>query len=324
MDQAVNTGQDADERTELGDGNDRSNKLAADGILGLELLPGVVLFLLVAEGNLLVLRIVALDVNLDGIADIDDLGGMLDVGPAQLADVAQTVHAADVNKGAVAGQALDHAGVLLANFNIGPELLALDLVLLGSDLVDAADDLAAGALGDDKADMLADQLGVILVTAHGSLAAGNKDADALDHNDNAALVGLDNVAFHDGAVLAGFGNVLHALLRLKTDAGQGVDAFLVVGLDDNQIQLVVDLDQILHAGGRIVGHLAQLDNAGVLGAVNADGALGGADADDFGFHDFTSKQGLCLRGLQHLGKTHVVTNFFTHTVKYLLNYRRRR
>ena len=55
VDQTVNARQNADKCTELGDGNDRSLELRADGILVLELLPGVVLFLLVAQGNLLVL-----------------------------------------------------------------------------------------------------------------------------------------------------------------------------------------------------------------------------------------------------------------------------
>ena len=50
-------------------------------------------------------------------------------------------------------RALDNALVLLADLNIGPELLALGLVGLGSDLVDGADDLAAGTLGDDQLEM---------------------------------------------------------------------------------------------------------------------------------------------------------------------------
>ena len=75
---------------------------------------------------------------------------MLDAVPAQLADVAQAGHTADVNECTVRGQALDDAGVGLADLDACPELLTLSLVLLSGDLVDAADDLAAGALGDDR------------------------------------------------------------------------------------------------------------------------------------------------------------------------------
>ena len=172
--------------------------------------------------------------------------------------------------------------------------------------------------------MLANQLGVVLVTAHGGLRTGNKDADALDVDNNAALVGLHDVAFHNGAVLGSLGDVLHALLGLKTDAGQGVNTLLIVGLDNNQIQLVALFNKVFHLGVGVMAHLAQGHNAGVLGAVDTDDALRRGNADDLGFYDLTCVQGLCFGCSEHLLKAHVVTDFFTHTVKYLLNYRRRR
>ncbi len=118
------------------------------------------------------------------------------------------------------------------------------------------DDLAASALGDDQLNVLTNQLGVILVAAHGSLRAGNKDANALDVDNNAALVGFHNVTFHNGAVLSSLGNVLHALLGLETDAGKGIDAFLVVGLDNDQIQIVVYLNKVFHLSVGVMAHLA--------------------------------------------------------------------
>ena len=325
MNETVNARHDADESAELGDGDNRSGELGADGNLILQLDPGVVLFLLVAQGDLLVLGIVALDVDLDLVADLDDLGGMLDVVPAQLADVAQAIDTAHVNESAVRGQALDNALILLADLNIGPELLALGLVGLGSDLVDGADDLAACALGNDQLNVLANQLGVVLVTAHGGLRTGNKDADALDVDNNAALVGLHDVAFHNGAVLGSLGDVLHALLGLKTDAGQGVNTLLIVGLDNNQIQLVALFNKVFHLGVGVMAHLAQGHNAGVLGAVDTDDALRRGNADDLGFYDLSGVN-ICIGfgSFEHLLEAHVVTDLFTHTVKYLLNYRRRR
>ena len=324
MNQAIDTGHDADESTKLGDGNDGSGELGADGDLILQLDPGVVLFLLVAQGDLLVLGIVALDVDFDLVANTDNLRGMLDVGPAQLADVAQAVNAADIHESAVRGQALNNALVLLADLDVSPELLTLSLVGLSSDLVDGADDLAASALGDDQLNVLANQLGVILVAAHGSLRAGNKDANALDVDNNAALVGFHNVTFHNGAVLSSLGNVLHTLLGLETDAGKGIDAFLVVGLDNDQIQIVVYLNKVFHLSVGVMAHLAQGDNTGVLGTIDTDDTLRRGNADDLGFYDFTCVQGLCFGCSEHLLKAHVVTDLFTHTVKYLLNYRRRR
>ena len=95
MDQTVNTRQDADECAELGQGHDRSMEGAADGVVVLQLLPGVVLSLLVAQRDLVVLGVDVLHIHLDGVANGDDLRGMLDAVPAQLADVAQAVHTAD-------------------------------------------------------------------------------------------------------------------------------------------------------------------------------------------------------------------------------------
>ena len=324
MDQTVNARQNADKCTELGDGNDRSLELRADGILVLELLPGVVLFLLVAQGNLLVLGVIALNIHFDGIANADDLRGMLDVVPAQFADVAQAIHAADVNKGTVGSQALDNASVLLVNFNVLPELIALCLVFFSSNLVDAADDLAACALGDNQLNVLANQLGVVLIAAHGSLRTGNKHTNALDVDNNAALVGFHDVAFHNGVVFGSLGNILHALLGFKTDTRKGVNTFLVIGLDNNQIQLVIHLNKVFHLGVGVMAHLAELDDTSVLGTINTDDTFRRGNADDLGFYDLTCVQGLCFGCSEHLLKAHVVTDFFTHTVKYLLNYRRRR
>ena len=249
---------------------------------------------------------------------------MLDVGPAQLADVAQAVHTADVREGAVGSQALDNALVLLADLDVGPELLALGLVGLGGHLVDAAHDLTAGTLGDDQLDMLAHQLGVVLVTAHGGLRTGHEDAHALHVDNHAALVGFHDIAFHDGAVLGSLGDILHALLGLETDTGQSIHAFLVVGLHNHQIQLVIYLNKVFHLGVGVMAHLTQRHNAGVLGAIDADDTFRRGNADDLGFYDLTCIQGFCFGCGEHLLKTHVVTDLFTHTVKYLLNYRRRR
>ena len=70
---------------------------AADGVVVLQLLPGVVLGLLVTQRNLVVLGVDVLDIHFDGVTNGDDLGRMLDAVPAQLADVAQAVNTTDVN-----------------------------------------------------------------------------------------------------------------------------------------------------------------------------------------------------------------------------------
>ena len=134
----IYTRQDADECTELGQGHDRSVEGAADGVVVLQLLPRVVLSLLVAQRDLVVLGVDVLHIHFDGVTNGDNLGGMLDAVPAQLADVAQAVHTADIDECTVRGQALDNAGVGLAHLDICPELLTLCLVLLSGDQIGRA------------------------------------------------------------------------------------------------------------------------------------------------------------------------------------------
>ena len=321
MDQTINTRQDADECTELGQGDDRSMEGAADGVVVLQLLPGVVLGLLVAQRDLVVLGVDVLHIHLDGIANGDDLGGMLDAVPAQLADVAQTVHTADIDECTVRSQALDNAGVGLAHLNVCPELFTLCLVLLSGHLVDAADDLAAGALGDNQLNVLANQSGVVLITAHSSLRTRNEHLDALDVDHNAALVELGDVALDDLAGLSGLSDLFHALARCELLAGELDDAILIHNLLDDEVQLIANLHQVFDLGGGIIGQLAQLDKAGLLRSdIHLD--LVGRDAGHDSFHNTACMNTLFLGCIQHLLKAHAVIDFCAHTVKYLLNNRR--
>ena len=321
MDQTVNTRQDADECTELGQGHDRSMEGAADGVVVLQLLPGVVLSLLVAQRDLVVLGVDVLHIHFDGVTNGDNLGGMLDAVPAQLADVAQAVHTADIDECTVRGQALDNAGVGLAHLDICPELLTLCLVLLSGDLVDAADDLAAGALGNDQLDMLANQSSVVLVTAHRGLRTGNEHLNTLDVDDNAALVELGDIALDDLAGFSSLGDLFHALARCELLAGELDDAILIHNLLDDEVQLIANLHQVFDLGGGIIGQLAQLDKAGLLGSdIHLD--LVGRDAGHDSFHNTACMNTLLLGCVQHLLEAHAVIDFCAHTVKYLLNNRR--
>src|SRR5699024_10862881 len=239
---------------------------------------------------------------------------------AQLADVAQAVHAADVDEGAIRGQALDHAGVGLADLDVGPELLAAGLVLLSGDLVDAAHDLAAGALGHDQTDMLANQSGVILVAAHGGLRTGDEHLDALDVDNDAALVVLGDVALDDLAGLSGLGDLFHALARGKLLAGELDDAVLIHDFLDDEVQLIANLDQVLDLCGGVVGQFAQTDKTGLLCA-DVDLDLVGGNAGHDSFHNTACMNTFFLGCVQHLLEAHAVIDF-CHTVKYLLNNRR--
>ena len=85
------------ERNDLGDlaVDDGADRVALD-----ELDPRILGGLLQAERDALALQIDVENLDLDLVADLDDLGGMVDVVPGQLGDVDQAVDAAQVNEGA--------------------------------------------------------------------------------------------------------------------------------------------------------------------------------------------------------------------------------
>ncbi len=77
----------------------------------------------VAEGDLVVLLIEVDDVNVDLVADVQDIRKAADAVPADLRHVDHTVDAADINERAVRGHGLDHALVVLADLDLVPDLL---------------------------------------------------------------------------------------------------------------------------------------------------------------------------------------------------------
>ena len=58
------------------------------------------------------------DLDLDGLADVDDLGRVVDAPPRHVGDVQEAVDAAEIDEGAVLGDVLDHAVDDLALFEV--------------------------------------------------------------------------------------------------------------------------------------------------------------------------------------------------------------
>ena len=178
------------------------------------------------------------------------------------------VHAADVDECAVAGQGLDGAVILLADLDLAPDLLLCGLALLRSDGTDGADDAAAGTvdLGDAQLDVLLQKLAQIAALGNAGLGSRNEHADALDIDDDAALVLLGDDAFDDVLVLSRSFDLFPCLACFQTLLGQTDDAFAVVDMDNDCFNLIADLDSLFGLDVGVAGEVFQRNVRGVLGA----------------------------------------------------------
>ena len=102
MDKTVNAGDDVSECAEGGQTYDLSLNDCALGIISLKDLPRIVVGVLEAERDLLGLLVDILNIYLNGIANVHDLAGMLDMRPGKLGNMYHTEYAAKVYERAVA------------------------------------------------------------------------------------------------------------------------------------------------------------------------------------------------------------------------------
>src|SRR3712207_2382483 len=225
--------------------------------------------------------------HLDGdlLADLDDLGRVVDVLPGQLGDVHQTVDATQVDERTEVDDGGDDAGAHLALGELVEELAAdLGLRLL-QPLTTGEDDVVAVLVElDDLRLELAAHVGLqVAHAAHLDQRGGEEPAQA-DVEDEATLDDLDDGAGDD---LVGF------LLRLDRAPGalvlgallgQDQAAFLVLLLEDEGFHLVADLDDLVGVDVVLDGQLARGDDA--LGLVaDVQQHLVAVDLDDDAFDD---------------------------------------
>ena len=96
--QALDAVLDAHERTERNELGDLARDDLADGVGAGEVLPRVLLRRLQRQGDALAVHVDVEDLDGDLLADLDDLGRVVDVLPGQLGDVHETVDAAEVDE----------------------------------------------------------------------------------------------------------------------------------------------------------------------------------------------------------------------------------
>ena len=279
MDEAIHTGQHLGESAKGHELHDLDGGDIALLELGGELEPRIVLRLTQAEGNFLLFGVKVDNVDLDLVADLQYVSRGADAAPADLGDMDHAVHAANIDERAIGGQALDSAGVFLADLDLAPDLLGVLLALTVEDGADGADHALTTTvdLGDLEALGRADKLGHGNITAKAGLGRGDEHADAVHGHHNAALIFLRNLTLDNGALLAGGFDVVPATGCIKTTLGELRRSFHIVDANDGRRDLVADLDQIVDVDtGLVVGEFRHGDIAGMLGG-KVESDLGGRD-----------------------------------------------
>src|SRR5450631_1380238 len=146
VDQAFDARLQFDEGAVVGDVGDAAGEARIEGILRLDALPGVVQQLLHAERDPVGLVVDLDDLDLDGLADGQDFGRVIDPAPGDICDVQQAVDAAEIDERTVIGDVLDDAVDDLAFFEILHQFLALFGAGLFENRATRHHDVAAAAI----------------------------------------------------------------------------------------------------------------------------------------------------------------------------------
>ena len=268
MRQAVHPGRDGDEGAERLQPHDLTLHLLALGELGRDLLPRVALQRLDGEAHPQPVRLFGVRLHLEhadphGLALAEHLVGVLNVAVADLGDVHQPLHAADVHEGAIRLQG-HHPGLELGPLlQLGPGLLGHQLLLFFKQGAPAEHDIAPllGELGDPEEQGLAHPDAGILAVVQIHLGDGAESAHVAQIHLQAALVGSGDLPLHGDAHILGILDTAHIELAL----GQGPrEHQLGHNRDDIRLQLVADLCRdlpiLVHDLGKIDGGLGLAAN----------------------------------------------------------------
>ncbi len=272
VDQTFDTRLHFDKGTVVGDDHDLAFHLVAHLEVRVESVPRMRAQLLQTEGDAL-LRIVEVeDHDIDLLVELDHLFRMADAAPAQVGDVDQTVHAAQVDEHTVGGDVLDRSFQDLALLELADDVgllgldLSLDERLVGNDyvaefLVDL-DDLEFHGLVD-----------VHIVVADGldiDLAARQEGLDAEHVDDHATLRTALDVTLDDFVFLEGLVDTVPGLDGAGALVGEDELAFLVFrvlhvhfhGVADGEIRVVaefIDADDTFALVTDVHDHFAFVD-----------------------------------------------------------------
>src|SRR5208282_106969 len=196
VDEAFDALFEFDESSVVGDADNATVNVGADGIAVLGVEPGVGCELFEAERDALLVFVVLQNLDLNLIAYIDEVARVGKASPGHVGDVKEAIDSAHIDESAVFGEILDDAGEDAAFLEMLEGLAALLALLFFEKLFAGDDDVAALFVELDDGDFHRLALHAIEV-ADGTqvdLGAGQKGACALDIDGEAALDALDDDA----------------------------------------------------------------------------------------------------------------------------------
>ena len=302
MDKAVNARNDGSKCAERRKTDDFCSHYGADRIIAFENFPRIVFSFLVAERNFLVFTVKRLYVDLHRVTDGNHVRRMFDAAPGELGNVNHTVHAADVDECAVACERTHRAGISLAFFSLCPESFFRSCASFFVSGTDRADNSFSSSVdfNDFELDGLADHIFQRIAAADFCKRRGDKHANAvvLDKQAFAVADNAGHFAFHSRIVV--FGKLVPSFNCVVTLFGKRNRTFDVVGLHDNQVQFVADLDFFGHIHSGVIAVLRGGDIAGVFSAGDFDLNFGRCDRNNMANYFLV---GTCIYiFLKHIGK----------------------
>ena len=250
MHQPLHTRLQFDESAVIGNVGDAPHELGARRIFRLDPFPGIGLQLFHAQRNTLGFGIEADYLNLHGLADLQGLGRVIDAAPGDIGDVQKAIDAAQVHKGPVIGDVLDHAFENLALGKVGDQFRSG----FGSGF------LQHGAAGNDDVVALrvhfqdlerlrrVHHRGDVADRADIHLASGQERHRARQIDDEAALDAAENDAVDALAVVEGFFQRPPGFLAPRLFAAEADDTVPVLVAFDEDVDVVAGIDLRFLAG----------------------------------------------------------------------------
>ncbi len=274
MDKSLHAGLYLYESTVVGHNHYAAPDMVAHLECLVQIVPGMGYKLLDTESDALLLVVEVEDNDLDVLIKLNNLVGIRNTTPAEVGDVDETVHAAEVHEHAVGGDVLHLALEHLTLLQLGDNLFLL-LLELGLDQSLVADHHVFIFLVDfDNLEFhsLVDEYIVVADGAHVDLRAGKERLDAEDIDDHTALGAALDITLDDLVVLeslvdavpaAGLAGFLVRETELTVLVLEGLDvdfhliAYLQVGIvaefayGDDGVGFHADIHAYLTLGNRL-------------------------------------------------------------------------